>query len=67
MTNCELSTRPVTAVTASDRRDRGVRLESLTPARIMEVGMAFWPAKTLLSAVELGLFTAVGRRSDDWK
>jgi predicted O-methyltransferase YrrM len=32
-------------------------LESLTPARIMEVGMAFWPAKTLLSALELGLFT----------
>jgi hypothetical protein len=28
-----------------------------TPARILEVGMGFWPAKTLLSAVELGLFT----------
>jgi predicted O-methyltransferase YrrM len=26
----------------------------------MEVGMAFWPAKTLLSAVELGLFTRLG-------
>ena len=34
--------------------------EELTPARIMEVGMAFWPAKTLLSAVELGLFTTLG-------
>ena len=34
--------------------------EALTPARIMEVGMAFWPAKTLLSAVELGLFTTLG-------
>lgn len=32
----------------------------LTPARIMEVGMAFWPAKVLLSAVELGLFTRLG-------
>ena len=31
-----------------------------TPARIMEVGMAFWPAKVLLSAVELGLFTTLG-------
>ncbi len=30
-----------------------------TPARILEVGMAFWPAKVLLSAVELGLFTAL--------
>lgn len=37
--------------------------EALTPARIMEVGMAFWPSKTLLSAVELGLFTALGGES----
>ena len=35
-------------------------MESLTPARIMEVGMAFWPSKTLLTAVELGLFTRLG-------
>jgi hypothetical protein len=28
-----------------------------TPARILEIGMAFWSSKTLLSAVELGLFT----------
>ena len=33
---------------------------ALSPQRIMEVGMAFWPSKTLLSAVELGLFTALG-------
>src|SRR3954470_20983034 len=26
----------------------------------MEVGMAFWPSKVLLSAIELGLFTALG-------
>ena len=36
---------------------------ALTPAKIMEVGMAFWPAKVLLSAVELGLFTTLGNRS----
>lgn len=35
----------------------------LTPARIMEVGMAFWPAKVLLSAIELGLFTELGAKS----
>ncbi len=29
-------------------------------SRIMEVGMGFWPAKTLLSAVELGVFTELG-------
>ena len=32
----------------------------LTPARIMEVGMAFWPAKVLLSAIKLGVFTELG-------
>jgi hypothetical protein len=26
----------------------------------MQVGMGFWPAKTLLSAVELQLFTHLG-------
>src|SRR5688572_19566020 len=29
----------------------------LTPARILETATAFFPAKVLLSAVELGLFT----------
>ncbi len=28
-----------------------------TPDRILQLGMGFWGAKTLLSAVELGLFT----------
>ena len=32
----------------------------LTPARIMEVGMAFWPARTLLTAVKLGVFSELG-------
>jgi O-methyltransferase domain/Dimerisation domain len=38
-------------------------MEAVTPARIMEVGMAFWPAKSLLSAIELGLFTALGKNA----
>ena len=38
-------------------------MNTLSPARIMEVGMAFWPAKVLLSATELGLFTALGSNS----
>lgn len=37
--------------------------EPLTPARIMQVAMGFWPAKALLSAVELDLFTVLGDRS----
>ena len=35
-------------------------MQAATPARIIEVGMGFFPAKTLLSAVELGLFTTLG-------
>ena len=29
----------------------------LTPEKILQTGLAFWPAKTLLSAIELGVFT----------
>jgi hypothetical protein len=28
-----------------------------TPERILQTGLAFWPAKTLLSAIEMGVFT----------
>lgn len=38
-------------------------MNTLSPARIMEVGTAFWPAKVLLSAVELGLFTELRANS----
>ena len=33
--------------------------ETVTPRSIMQIGMGFWASKTLLSAVELGLFTAL--------
>jgi hypothetical protein len=32
----------------------------LDPSHIMQVGMGFWPSKTVLSAVELQLFTRLG-------
>jgi len=35
-------------------------MENLTPARIMEVGMGFWPSKVLLSAIKMGVFTDLG-------
>ena len=38
-------------------------MTTLSPARIMEVGLGFWPSKVLLSAIELGLFTALGAKS----
>ena len=31
--------------------------EQLTPEKILQTGLAFWASKTLLSAVEMGLFT----------
>lgn len=33
---------------------------NVTPDRIMQIGMGFWASKTLLSAVELELFTVLG-------
>ena len=33
---------------------------AVTPDAIMQLGLAFWGSKTLLSAIELGLFTLLG-------
>jgi hypothetical protein len=30
---------------------------AVTPDRIMQLGLGFWGSKTLLSAIEIGLFT----------
>ena len=35
----------------------------LDPSHIMQVGTGFWPSKTLLSAVELDLFSQLGGES----
>ncbi|NOT45065.1 MAG: methyltransferase domain-containing protein [Acidobacteria bacterium] len=35
-------------------------MSDLTPLRITQTGLAFWQAKCLLSAIELGVFTALG-------
>jgi len=34
-----------------------------TPDRIIQVGLGFWSSKTLLSAIEMGLFTELGRKA----
>lgn len=34
--------------------------EQPTPDKILETGLAFWPSKTLLSALEMGVFTELG-------
>ncbi|MFQ5633421.1 MAG: methyltransferase [bacterium] len=38
-----------------------------TPERIMQVGMGFWAAKTLLSAVEMDIFTELAKHPEDLK
>lgn len=38
---------------------------SHSPEKIMQLGMAFWGSKTLLSAVELGVFTELARQPQD--
>ena len=38
----------------------GVATPQPDPSAIMQIGMGFWPSKTLLSAVEFGLFTLLG-------
>ena len=38
--------------------------EHPTPEKIMQIGLGFWASKTLLSAVEMGLFTELANRPE---
>ncbi len=35
--------------------------QHVTPEKILQTGLAFWPAKTLLSAIEIGVFTELAK------
>jgi len=39
----------------------------LSPERILQTGLAFWPAKALLSAIEIGLFTELARGAESFE
>jgi hypothetical protein len=39
----------------------------LSPERILQTGLAFWPSKTLLSAIEMGLFTELARGPEEYE
>jgi O-methyltransferase domain/Dimerisation domain len=39
----------------------------LTPEKILQTGLAFWPAKTLLSAIEMGVFTELARGAEGFE
>src|SRR5438034_5370032 len=47
-------------MTQNPVEDRPNVARELDPSHIMQVGMGFWMSKTLLSAVELELFTELG-------
>src|SRR6202790_5214303 len=46
-----------------ETREARLSDSELDASHLMEVGVGFWPAKTLLSAVELDLFSALGGAS----
>ena len=37
--------------------------EQPTPEKILQTGLAFWASKTLLSAIEIGVFSELVARS----
>ena len=39
----------------------------LTPEKILQTGLAFWPSKTLLSAIEIGVFTELARGPEQFE
>jgi hypothetical protein len=38
---------------------------SVTPEHILQIGLGFWASKTLLSAVEMGVFTELAKQPED--
>src|SRR5262249_11753901 len=40
---------------------RSRALSELSPEKILQTGLAFWPSKTLLSAIEMGVFSELAR------
>src|SRR5438094_10467666 len=43
------------------KKERSMGNRQLTPDRIMQLGLGFWGSKTVLSAIELGLFTELAK------
>ena len=42
-------------------------MTQLTPEKILQTGLAFWPSKTLLSAIEMGVFTELARGGESFE
>jgi hypothetical protein len=39
-------------------------MQQLSPEKILQTGLAFWPSKTLLSAIEMGVFTELAHGAE---
>jgi SAM-dependent methyltransferase len=62
--DCRLdTTTPETYAAAFHRhwKGRGMATRQATPEAIMQLGIGFWGSKTLLSAIELGVFTELAK------
>ncbi|AXT63045.1 methyltransferase [Aquimarina sp. AD10] len=46
------------------KESKTVTKKQLTPSKIMQVGLGFWASKTLLSAVNMGLFTLLAEEEE---
>lgn len=49
----------------SSLRKENLMNPTLNPGRIMEAGLGFWASKTLLSAIEMGVFTELAKHASD--
>jgi hypothetical protein len=58
-----LEARSPAASAARETSDTQPAQRQTTPARILEVGFGCWSSKVLLTAVDLGVFTVLARRS----
>jgi hypothetical protein len=54
---------PTAKSRAKTKKKKKIVSPSLTPEHILQLGLGFWGSKTLLSAVELGLFTELAAGS----
>src|SRR5215472_5474654 len=39
----------------------------VTPDQILQIGLGFWPSKSLLSAVEMGVFTELAKGPEEFE
>jgi hypothetical protein len=59
------TTRQLRFVILHDHPEAGTQMNEPQPDQILQVGLGFWASKTLLSAVEMELFTELAKHPED--